>query len=299
MIELKSASAIVRLRQEIEQATNKTFTNLKEAVNVVSDGYGQGGPEIPENAKFKIITYTEDGYPLEVGVGAEGDTATPVDAFATSSGSWTFASKINKVYLPSTVTTISQNGLYKLTNLKEVVNWDNITEIAYKGAAQCSSLEHTHLPLNLITIGTEGFANSRLPITELPESLISINANAFYRVTGMNIQKLNEGLETIGYGAFYTLGTTGVSFSEIPASVKTIGTQAFYGACQGIVGSLKFKGTPVSIAANAFEKGTKITDVYVPWAEGELEGAPWGMTNATIHYNTVYDENGDPIETEE
>ena len=296
MIELKSASAIVRLRQEIEQATNKTFTNLKEAVNVVSDGYGQGGPEIPANAKFKIITYTEDGYPLEVGVGAEGDTVTPVDAFATSSGGCpAVVSKITKVHLPSTATTIGQNGFYYLTKLKEIVNWDNITSISYKGLANCSSLEHTHLPPNLTFIGGEGFATSRVPITELPSALITIGISAFYRVSGMNIKKLNEGLETISNGAFYTLSNVGVSFSEVPASVKTIGTQAFYGACQGIVGSLKFRGTPTTIAANAFEKGTNVTDVYVPWAEGELDGAPWGMTNATIHYNTVYDENGEPI----
>ena len=28
-----------------------------------------------------------------------------------------------------------------------------------------------------------------------------------------------------------------------------------------------------------------LTDIYVPWSEGEVEGAPWGANNATIHYN--------------
>lgn len=45
----------------------------------------------------------------------------------------------------------------------------------------------------------------------------------------------------------------------------------------------------------AFEHCTNIKDIYVPWAEGEVANSPWGATNSTIHYNTVYDENHNPI----
>lgn len=38
------------------------------------------------------------------------------------------------------------------------------------------------------------------------------------------------------------------------------------------------------LAYNAFNKCTNLTDIYVPWAEGDVGGAPWGATNATIHY---------------
>ena len=53
--------------------------------------------------------------------------------------------------------------------------------------------------------------------------------------------------------------------------------------------------TPSYIEANAFRKASNLADIYVPWTEGEVARAPWGATNATIHYNTVFDENGDPI----
>ena len=43
--------------------------------------------------------------------------------------------------------------------------------------------------------------------------------------------------------------------------------------------------TLTSIASNAFSGCTNVTDVYCPWAEGAVKNAPWGMTNATIHYN--------------
>lgn len=32
-----------------------------------------------------------------------------------------------------------------------------------------------------------------------------------------------------------------------------------------------------------------VTDIYVTWGEGEVADAPWGATNATIHYNYTED----------
>ena len=56
----------------------------------------------------------------------------------------------------------------------------------------------------------------------------------------------------------------------------------------------KFGKKATSIASNAFNLAGA-TDIYVPWSQGEVANAPWGATNATIHYNTVYDENWNVI----
>lgn len=53
--------------------------------------------------------------------------------------------------------------------------------------------------------------------------------------------------------------------------------------------------TPNRIDKNAFRRSSALTDIYVPWSEGDVANAPWGATNATIHYNTVFDGNGDPV----
>lgn len=45
-------------------------------------------------------------------------------------------------------------------------------------------------------------------------------------------------------------------------------------------------GKPSSMAQYTFNVSKAITDIYVPWAEGAVANAPWGATNATIHYNT-------------
>lgn len=41
-----------------------------------------------------------------------------------------------------------------------------------------------------------------------------------------------------------------------------------------------------TIANNSFQQCIGLLDIYVPWAEGAVANAPWGATNATIHYNS-------------
>lgn len=86
------------------------------------------------------------------------------------------------------------------------------------------------------------------------------------------------------------------SLKEFPymPNLNEIRANAFYG-CTGLT-ELKFYKTPeTGFVSTAFAGCTNITDIYVPWSEGEVANAPWGATNATIHYNTVYDSDGNPI----
>jgi len=54
-----------------------------------------------------------------------------------------------------------------------------------------------------------------------------------------------------------------------------------------------------TIAAYTFNNCTALTDIYVPFASDSSSafGAPWGATNATVHYSTVFDEDGNPVTT--
>lgn len=60
------------------------------------------------------------------------------------------------------------------------------------------------------------------------------------------------------------------------------------------VTTIIINSTPTSISNIAFRRATGLTDIYVPWSEGAVSGAPWGATTATIHYDTIFDANGDP-----
>lgn len=87
------------------------------------------------------------------------------------------------------------------------------------------------------------------------------------------------------------------SLSKIPymPNLRKIDQWAFW---ETALTEFKLPITITSIASNAFHNCPSLTDIYCPWAEGAVANAPWGATNATIHYNTTYDENGNPITTE-
>ena len=85
------------------------------------------------------------------------------------------------------------------------------------------------------------------------------------------------------------------SLPQIPylPSLTSIGNYSFR-QCIGLT-SVNIYNKLDSCHSNAFMNCTNIKDIYVPWSEGEVANAPWGATNATIHYNTTYDENQNPI----
>jgi hypothetical protein len=67
-------------------------------------------------------------------------------------------------------------------------------------------------------------------------------------------------------------------------AVAEISNYAFSN-CDGLT-SVTFEGIPTKIGSLVFNSCDNLTDIYVPWAEGEVSDAPWGATKATIHYNS-------------
>lgn len=89
-------------------------------------------------------------------------------------------------------------------------------------------------------------------------------------------------LTSIGQYAFYNCNhLTNIS---IPAGVTSIGQYAFFN-CTGLK-KVTFEGIPTGkISSYTFKGCTNLTVINVPWAEGAVQNAPWGATNATINYN--------------
>lgn len=118
-------------------------------------------------------------------------------------------------------------------------------------------------------------------------------------ITGVNL----HGYSTIPAYAFYhsnigsfdfPIGITGIheyAFAQcqwltsiaIPGSVSRVESYAFQ-LCTGLH-TVTFEGTPQSISASMFDVCRQAFTINVPWAEGDVSGAPWGATNATINYN--------------
>ena len=93
-------------------------------------------------------------------------------------------------------------------------------------------------------------------------------------------------IEEIGDRAFQ--GTKFVAI-HLPETLTKLVDRGFTDCLQ--LKTVYFHGVPTSIGSAAFNEwpSPHITDIYVPWSQGEVANAPWGATSATIHYNTVYD----------
>lgn len=113
----------------------------------------------------------------------------------------------------------------------------------------------------------------------LPNSLKTIEMEAFLQANMKNIT-IPQGVTNIGKYAFNSC--TALQSIVIPASVTTIGEDAF-SFCTGL-SMITFNGTPTTLPSQ-FVGSYKLTTINVPWAEGEVAGAPWGATKATINYN--------------
>lgn len=94
---------------------------------------------------------------------------------------------------------------------------------------------------------------------------------------------LPHGITKVGNYVFYNCkALTNITIPDSAASIESL---AFQG-CTSLQ-EVIFRGTPNTISSSAFSGDTNITDIYVPWSVGEVSNAPWGATNANIHYNAI------------
>lgn len=208
----------------------------------------------------------------------EGIQKLPIRLFAN-------ATNLKSVVIPDTITEMDF-GVFYNTGLEELVIPNLVKVIPGRCASSCPNLKSVKMGNRVTEIIENGFnGSSALENIRLSENLITIGVGAFTGCTALTSISLPTNLKTISDDAFKK---TSVESVTIPASVKTIGAKAF--AQWWKAKEVIFKGTPDSIGANAFlEAGANVTDgvqIYVPWAEGAVSGAPWGATKATIHYNS-------------
>lgn len=169
-----------------------------------------------------------------------------------------FSPKLTYVELPDTIETLCDGVFSWCTKL----NFDELPKAlkSIGGATfnSCHSLSLTKLPDGVVSIGNSAFYDCPIALTQLPPGLTNLGQQAFIFCSKLNIKEIPEGLSVIPYMAFKD--------------------------CTGLT-SITFKGTPESIDSEAFTGCRNITTFNVPWAEGEIDGAPWGAVNATINYN--------------
>jgi hypothetical protein len=221
----------------------------------------------------------------------------------TAEGGTALFKDVDEITVPSGTKTITENGTHDVTNYAQaVVNVESEAgdNDEYERFARLMTGEYAGKTLDntsfAVPYGTTKLRNQMfyqvrndgdaVIDVSIPDTVIEICAQAFDYAGTIRIGELPPNLETISGQAFKKARNIfgGATVLEIPASVVTLGALAFYQCDSGALATITFKGKPTSIANNALQNNV-ITTINVPWAEGEVENAPWGATNATINYN--------------
>lgn len=190
----------------------------------------------------------------------------------------------NYVTLPANVTTISSYAFTGTQLLSlDMSACTKLTSIPSYMASSNSYITTITLPDTVITLGANAFYScAKLTTVHLPSALQGISNNCFQNCSALGSITFPETLTTIGTSAFNSSGLVSVTF---PQSVTSLGSTSFAG-CSKLT-EVHFKGTPTTIATNTFNSSKNLLDIYVPWSSGQVAGAPWGATNAQIYYNYV------------
>ncbi len=192
--------------------------------------------------------------------------------------------------------------------------------IEEKAFYECISLQNIEFPASLSTIGKEAFKcdgtrgsltsvnfldNSTLAVigervfmdqlnlttVELPTTVTEIGTHAFSGCKGLTAINMDNNVEILYENTFANCPLTQIT---LPKRLKEIKSNAFR-YCSAL-SEIYIPSSCRIIDANAFF-GAIIENVYVPWSDGDVEDAPWGLVNSSIHYNTVLEENPVTIHT--
>lgn len=166
-------------------------------------------------------------------------------------------------------------------SVEQNVEWAEGVSGEFSANSLIGYVKELVIPEGAESIPFNGFTGkTNLEKVVVPGTVITIGASAFGGCSNLKIIVLSEGVETLtaSWGA-----ATGIADLTIPTTVKNVPSGCFVSMSN--LKTVYFKGVPNTIDSGAFPNDSAVTDIYVPWSEGEVANAPWGATNATIHYN--------------
>ena len=221
----------------------------------------------------------------------------------TTDGSMALFQDVDEITVPSGSVMITENGAYDVSAYAQAVvnvaagdsesddNTNAFLTAIIEGNQILTEDVHFTVPAGVRAIRDQAFSymakdgSTGYMYVHLPDTIESIGGKALYYSPYLVIGTLPKNLKTICSEAFRQARNAfyGSTELKVPASVETLDLLAFY-QYNGDVKTITFEGTPTSIANNAFQNSS-FTTINVPWAEGAVENAPWGATNATINYN--------------
>ena len=278
--------------------TTPKKTGVTDPTEYDFDGWDASAAEIHNDMDIHaVFKYTGYAYRHLLQGTIEGtyvnDRVTSVSANA-----FTGMSKVEEIQLDNLLV-VPGTCFYECSKLKKV-SIAKATEIKSQAFYKTTVLEEVIAP-NVKTLDSSAFANSGITSITLPK-LTSMGTYCFSQATKLEevhfaaLTNTNQlvfngctSLKTIDMPKIVNIldntfaSCTALEEVDLPASVRNLGAYAFNSDTalkKVIIRSTAMNYMPDTV----FYKCTSLEDIYVGWAEGAVSGAPWGATNATIHY---------------
>lgn len=189
-------------------------------------------------------------------------------------------SGLTSITIPTSVTYIEDSVFDSVLSLKEAYYEGDITawlKIHFTGMSS-NPICHAHGLYIKNTLGEYELLEN----LEIPDTITELKAHTLYRCESLKSVTIPNSVKKIGSGAFKRCHN--LTSITIPNSVTEIGSYAF-DDCDKLT-SVRIGNGITSIYSNSFGTNSQLTDIYIDKPEGSIANAPWGATNATIHWNT-------------
>ena len=141
---------------------------------------------------------------------------------------------------------------------------------------RCTSLRSLSMP-EVESIGLYAFSSAAIESIDLPQATY-LDQSCFsscYNLVRVKIPQVKVIMNSAFRGS-------SVKTVKIPDTISIISADAF-SECASLRG-VSFGSVPTTRIDSGAFKNTNVNIVCVPWSEGEVAGAPWGMTTAEIYY---------------
>lgn len=191
---------------------------------------------------------------------------------------------LSNITLPSQLTSIGYGAFRNCSSLTQIDIPSKVTSIDYEAFRGCGRLQRFSGKFavsdrTLVINGTIiAFAPFGKTTYDIPSTVTSIGAYAFYGCSGLTSVTIPANTTSIGSYAFYNC--SGLTKVVIPQNVSSIGASAFYN-CSGLTSIECNRTTPPTAGSNMFY-GTSNCDILVPDNSVSTYKSKWSAYSSRI-----------------
>ena len=205
---------------------------------------------------------------------------------------------------PSSLKLSGTLGISDFTTLRNIQSLEhldisrvNLSVLPTEAFLKCTNIKSVTLPNTLTAIGTQAFCGSSLVSISIPAGVKTIGNGTFNLCTSLQTVTFEKGSHlkafenSSGWGGVFQ-SCTSLTTIEIPASVETIGYNAFFG-CSSLKTVTFEKGSQLK-TIDGFESCTSLTTIEIP---ASVETIKYSAFNGCTSLKTVTFEKGSELKT--